>query len=148
MTIRALAAVALSLCATSALAQTTWPNQRDNYYVLKDFRFASGETIPELKMHYVTLGTPKKNAAGEIVNGVILLHGTSGSGRSWFLPSLANELYAKGQPLDAAQWFIIIPDSIGTGGSSKPSDGLKGKFPHYRYRDTVEAEHQIGRAHV
>jgi homoserine O-acetyltransferase len=143
MRFRALAALALSLCATSALAQTTWPNQRDNYYVLKDFRFANGETIPELKMHYVTLGTPKKNAAGEIINGVILLHGTSGSGRSWFLPTLANELYGKGQPLDASEWFIIIPDSIGTGGSSKPSDGLKGKFPHYRYRDTVEAEHRI-----
>jgi homoserine O-acetyltransferase/O-succinyltransferase len=145
----ALFAVCLSFATSAAIAQTTtWPNQQDGDYVLKDFRFASGETLPELRLHYRTLGTAKRNAAGEIVNGVVLLHGTSGSGNSWLLPSLADELYAKGQPLDAAEHFIIIPDSIGVGGSSKPSDGLRAKFPHYRYNDIVRAEHQLVTEHL
>jgi homoserine O-acetyltransferase len=138
--------IAALLCAAApaATAQTTnWPNQKEADYIIKDFRFADGETIPELRMHYMTLGTPKRNAAGEITNGVVLLHGTSGSGKNWLLPTLADELYAKGQPLDASETFIIIPDSIGVGASSKPSDGLKGKFPHYRYHDIVEAEHRV-----
>ena len=126
MRFRALFALCLSLVASAAVAQTTtWPNQQEGDYVIKDFRFASGETLPELRMHYRTLGTAKRNAAGEIVNGVLLLHGTSGSGNSWFLSSLADELFAKGQPLDTAEHFIIIPDSIGVGRSSKPSDGLR-----------------------
>jgi homoserine O-acetyltransferase len=99
--------------------------------------------MPELRIHYTTLGTAKKNAAGEIVNGVVLLHGTSGTGQNWLLPSLADELYGEGQPLDAARYFIIMPDGIGRGGSSKPSDGLRMKFPHYRYRDIVESEYRL-----
>ena len=142
-------AVCLSLVASAAVAQTTtWPNQQEGDYVIKDFRFGSGETLPELRLHYRTLGTAKRNAAGEIVNGVVLLHGTSGSGTSWLLPSLADELYGKGQPLDAAEHFIIIPDSIGVGGSSKPSDGLRAKFPHYRYIDIVQAEHRLVTEHL
>jgi homoserine O-acetyltransferase len=141
---RALFALCLSLAASAAAAQTTnWPNFKEGNYVIKDFRFGSGETLPELRMHYRTLGTPKRNAAGEIINGVVLLHGTSGAGTSWLLPSLADELYKAGQPLDAAEHFIIIPDSIGVGGSSKPSDGLRAKFPHYRYADSIRAEHQL-----
>src|SRR5882672_9685758 len=143
MKFHALIAAFLCAVAPGAFAQTTWPNQKEADYVIKDFRFADGETIPELRMHYMTLGTPKRNAAGEITNGVVLLHGTSGSGKNWLLPTLADELYAKGQPLDASETFIIIPDAIGVGASSKPSDGLKGKFPHYRYHDTVEAEHRV-----
>src|SRR6185295_14270902 len=113
MKFRALFAVLLSLGIAPAAAQTTtWPNQREGDYVIKDFRFASGETMPELRMHYTTLGTAKRNAAGEIVNGVVLLHGTSGSGKSWLMPSLADELFGKGQPLDASEYFIVIPDSI------------------------------------
>src|SRR6185503_10590987 len=108
--------VCLSLVASAAFAQTTtWPSQQEGDYVLKDFRFGSGETLPELRLHYRTLGTAKRNAAGEIVNGVVLLHGTSGSGSSWLLPSLADELYKAGQPLDAAEHFIIILDAIGVG---------------------------------
>jgi len=144
MKFRALIAAFLCAAAPMASAQTTtWPNQKEADYVIKDFRFADGETIAELRMHYMTLGTPKRNAAGEITNGVVLLHGTSGSGKNWLLSTLADELYAKGQPLDASETFIIIPDSIGVGASSKPSDGLKGKFPHYRYHDIVEAEHRV-----
>ncbi len=141
---RALFALFLSLATSASVAQTTaWPNFKEGDYVIKDFRFGSGETLPELRMHYRTLGTAKRNAQGEIINGVVLLHGTSGAGTSWLLPSLADELYKAGQPLDAAEHFIIIPDSIGVGGSSKPSDGLRAKFPHYRYADSIRAEHQL-----
>ena len=143
MILRTLFAVCLSLATSAAVAQTSWPNFKEGDHVLKNFKFGSGETLPELKMHYRTLGTAKRNAQGEIINGVLLLHGTSGAGSSWMLPSLADELYKAGQPLDAAEYFIIIPDSIGVGGSSKPSDGLKAKFPHYRYADSIRAEHQL-----
>jgi homoserine O-acetyltransferase len=126
-----------------AWAQTSWPNQREGDFILRDFKFASGETIAELKQHYTTLGTEKRNEAGEIVNGVLLLHGTSGAGTDWLRPSLADELFAPGQPLDATKYFIILPDAIGRAGSSKPSDGLRAKFPHYRYQDIVTAEHRL-----
>ena len=139
----AIIAAAVSLLTSHAMAQTSWPNQRDANFTIRDFRFGNGETMPELRLHYITLGTAKRNAQGEITNGIVLLHGTSGSGQNWLLPTLAGELFGKGQPLDASENFIIIPDSIGVGGSSKPSDGLKGKFPHYRYHDIVEAEHRL-----
>jgi homoserine O-acetyltransferase len=138
------AAVAVAVCAaTTGSAQTRWPNQREDNFIIKDFRFASGESLPELRLHFVTLGTPQRNAAGNITNGVLLLHGTSGNSTSWLQETLAGELFANGQPLDAAQYFIVIPDGIGAGGSSKPSDGLKGKFPHYRYRDMVDAQYRL-----
>jgi homoserine O-acetyltransferase len=135
--------VLLSLVASTALGQTSWPNQREADYVIRNFRFASGETLAELRIHYVTLGTPRRNSAGNIVNGVLLLHGTGGNSSSWFQATLGGELFAAGQPLDASRYFIIIPDGIGAGGSSKPSDGLRGRFPHYRYRDMVEAQHRL-----
>ena len=131
---------AFLLLSAPAFAQT-WPNEKQSDYIIKDFHFADGETIPELRIHYTTLGTPKKNAAGDINNAVILLHGTSGSSRNWLLPTLADELFKEGQPLDLSQTYVILADAIGVGGSSKPSDGLKGKFPHYRYHDIVNAEH-------
>ena len=142
---RLLATIVLLLGAgvSVAFGQTSWPNQREADFVLKNFRFGSGETLAELRIHYVTIGTARKNAAGDIVNGVLLLHGTSGSSASWLNPTLANELFAKGQPLDASQYFLVIPDGIGAGRSSKPSDGLRGAFPHYRYRDMVEAQHRL-----
>jgi homoserine O-acetyltransferase/O-succinyltransferase len=142
----AIAALSLVMPAAGfaqAPKDTAWPNQREGDFVIKDYRFASGETLPELKIHYTTLGTAKRNAAGEIVNGVLLLHGTSGTGKNWLMPSLADELFGPGQPLDASQYFIVLPDGVGRGGSSKPSDGLRAKFPHYRYRDIVETEHRM-----
>ena len=157
MTIRALFAALMLLvgapAVTPAAAQTAnavqaWPNLREGDLVLKDFAFASGEILPELKLHYRTLGTEKRNAAGEIINGVVLLHGTSGSGADWLRPSLANELFGAGQPLDASKYFIILPDGIGRGGSSKPSDSLRAKFPHYRYHDIVTAEHRLVTEHL
>ncbi len=122
---------------------TAWPNQREGDFVLEDYVFASGETLPELKLHYTTLGTPHRNAAGEIDNAVLLLHGTSGTGKNWLMPSLADELFGAGQPLDAAKTYIVMPDGIGRGGSSKPSDGLRAKFPHYRYRDIIASQHRL-----
>jgi homoserine O-acetyltransferase len=152
MIIRALvaasAAAVLALAVQPAAAQTPWPNQQAGDFVIKDFKFASGETIAELKLHYVTLGTPKRDASGAIVNGVVLLHGTSGSGADWLRPSLADELFKPGQPLDAAKYFIILPDAIGRAGSSKPSDGLRAKFPHYRYHDIVTSEHRLVTEHL
>jgi homoserine O-acetyltransferase len=128
---------------SAATAQTAWPDQREGDLVIRDFRFASGEVLPELKLHYTTLGTPKRDAKGEIANAVLLLHGTSSTGKMWLTPSLADELFAPGQPLDVRKYYIVLPDGIGRGGSSKPSDGLRAKFPHYRYRDMIETQRRL-----
>jgi homoserine O-acetyltransferase len=135
--------IALLLVTSPALAQAAWPNQREGDVVLKDFGFASGERLSELKMHYMTLGSERRNAAGDIVNAVLLIHGTAGTSKTWLQPTLANELFARGAPLDAEKFFIVIPDGVGRGGSSKPSDGLRMKFPHYRYVDMVSATHRL-----
>ena len=134
--------------AVPAAAQAAWPNQSEGDFVLKDFGFESGEKLAELNQHYTVLGTPHRNAAGEIDNAVLLLHGTSGTGKNWLMPSLADELFAAGQPLDASKYFIVMPDGIGRGGSSKPSDGLQAKFPHYRYTDIINAQHRLLTEHL
>jgi homoserine O-acetyltransferase len=120
-----------------------WPNYQEGDAVFRNYRFRSGEVLPELMLHYRTLGTAKRDAAGKIVNGVLLLQGNTGTGANWLRSSLADELFGPGQPLDAAQYFMIMQDAIGRGGSSKPSDGLKGKFPHYRYHDMVESGYRL-----
>ena len=112
-------------------------------FVLRDFRFASGEALHELRLHYFTLGTPERNADGRITNAVLLLHGTTGRGTGFLTDSFAGELFGKGQPLDAARWLIIVPDNIGHGKSSKPSDGLRAKFPRYGYADMVASQHRL-----
>ena len=119
-----------------------WPTQEADV-LLKDFRFASGETLPELRIHYTTLGHPHRNAVGDIDNAVMVLHGTGGDGKQFLRPQFANELYGPGQPLDIRRYFIILPDNIGHGGSSKPSDGLRMKFPKYDYADMIEAQHRL-----
>lgn len=111
--------------------------------VLKDFQFTSGESLPELRIHYRTLGTPQRDAAGRVTNAVLITHGTTGSGAQFIRPEFAGELFGAGQPLDAAKYFIMLPDGIGHGKSSKPSDGLHAKFPHYGYRDMVEAHYRL-----
>ncbi len=116
--------------------------------VLRDYVFASGETLPELRLHYTTAGMPHRDAGGGIDNAVLLLHGTSGTGKNWLLPSLADELLGPGQPLDASRHYIVMPDGIGRGGSSKPSDGLRARFPHYRYRDIVESQYRLLTEHL
>ena len=146
MNIRALSAALMLLAAPAASAQTaSGPalNRQEGDFVIKEFVFASREKLPELKLHYTTLGTPKRDASGSITNAVLLLHGTSSSGKAWLTPSLADELYGPGQPLDVSQYFLILPDGVGRGGSSKPGDGLRTKFPHYRYHDIVASEHQL-----
>ena len=124
----------------SALAQTATP--RTNYpapiegdFVVKDFKFKSGETLPELKLHYRTIGTPTKDANGVVRNAVLIMHGTGGTGTQFLSSQFGSVLFGPGQLLDATKYFIILPDAIGHGGSSKPSDGLHTKFPHYTYDD-------------
>ncbi len=118
-------------------------DSRQGDYLAHNFRFQTGETLPDLKLHYTTLGTPQTNAAGHVTNAVLALHGTTGTGRNFLAPSIAGVLFGAGQPLDATRYFIIMPDGIGRGGSSKPSDGLRMKFPHYGYVDLVEAQHAL-----
>ncbi len=142
---------AVVLCVAAAFpaaGETAWPNRQDGDAVLQDFRFGSGEVLPALKLHYITLGTARRNAAGEIVNAVLLLHGTSGTSQNWLQPTLADELFGPGAPLDAEAHFIIMPDGIGRGGSAKPSDGLRMGFPHYRYADMVTATHRLLTEHL
>ena len=125
-----------------AVATKAWPT-REGDVVLKDFHFRSGETLPELRMHYTTLGSPHRNAAGVIDNAVMVLHGTGGTGQQFLRPQFADELYGPGQPLDIRKYWIILPDNIGHGRSSKPSDGLRMKFPKYDYADMIEAQHRM-----
>jgi homoserine O-acetyltransferase len=110
---------------------------------LRNFRFASGERLPELRMHYATLGEPKRDRSGRITNAVMVLHGTGGSGRQFLQPQFADELFGPGQPLDLVRYYVILPDNIGHGKSSKPSDGLRAKFPAYDYDDMVEAQRRM-----
>jgi homoserine O-acetyltransferase len=128
------------LVATGAAAE---PAFQQHDLVLKDFHFRSGETLPELKLHYWTLGQPKKDAAGHVTNAVMILHGTGGSGHQFAAPQFADVLFAPGGVLDPAKYFLIMPDDIGHGASSKPSDGLHMRFPHYDYTDMVEGEHAV-----
>lgn len=120
----------------------TWP-AHDGTFTIRDFRFGTGETLPELRLHYLTLGAPHKNAAGHIDNAILLLHGTGGDAHSLLNPIFANELFGPGQPFDTTRYFIILPDDIGHGTSSKPSDGLRAHFPHYDYDDMVRSQHTM-----
>src|SRR6266446_6612975 len=128
MLLRAVLAALVS-AAAPALAEPEnidWPNYQEGDFTIPNYKFASGETLPELKRHYRTRGSAERNGAGEIVNGVLLLQVNTGTGANWLRPTLADELFKEGQPLDAGRYFIIIPHALGRGGSSKPSDGLKG----------------------
>jgi len=133
----------LFVLAATAASAATYPAPVEGDYVVRNFTFASGETLPELKLHYRTIGTPRRDQAGVIRNAVLLLHGTSGTGENFLVPAFAGQLFEQGQLLDGNTHFIIIPDAIGTGRSSKPSDGLHAKFPHYDYADIVHAQHML-----
>ncbi|MGJ3627420.1 alpha/beta fold hydrolase [Sphingomonas sp. MMS24-JH45] len=131
------------VAATAPAAPTqAWPTREGDHRV-RDFRFRSGETLAELRLHYTTLGSPHRNARGEIDNAVMILHGTGGSGRQFLAPQFAGELYGPGQPLDIRRYWIILPDGIGHGKSSKPSDGLRMRFPAYDYDDMVEGQYRL-----
>ena len=125
----------LSLAAMTASAQS-YPAPKEGSWIAKDFKFHAGEVMPEVRLHYATIGNP----AGE---PVLILHGTSGSGASMLGAPFAGELFGPGQPLDAARYFIILPDAVGHGKSSKPSDGLRAWFPHYNYDDMVLAQYRL-----
>jgi len=120
-----------------------YPAPVEGDYVLRDFTFASGEKLPELRIHFRTVGKLEKDAQDRARNAVLITHGTTGSGAQFIRPDFAGELFGAGQPLDAAKFFVVLPDGIGHGKSSKPSDGLRAKFPRYGYRDMVEAQHRL-----
>ncbi|OGU33582.1 MAG: hypothetical protein A3K13_06440 [Gemmatimonadetes bacterium RIFCSPLOWO2_12_FULL_68_9] len=128
---------------TAGLAQAQYPAPTQGDVTLKDFRFTSGETLSELRIHYRTLGSPRRDAQGVVRNAVLIMHGTGGSGAQFIRPDFAGELFGPGQLLDASRYYIILPDGIGHGQSSKPSDGLRTKFPRYRYRDMIEAQYRL-----
>lgn len=140
------AIVALLLTGIPSLAQTaSFPAPAEGTFTIPNFMFESGETIPQLQIHYYTLGTPRVDAQGRTTNAVLIMHGTGGSGRQFLVPPerFAGVLFSPGGLLDASKYFIILPDDIGHGKSSKPSDGLRAKFPHYDYHDMVTAEHAL-----
>jgi homoserine O-acetyltransferase len=136
----------LSLIAASLLSLGAWaadfPSPREQDYIIPDFHFVSGETLA-LRLHYRTLGRPVRDAKGVVRNAVLILHGTTGSGANFIQDIFAGELFGAGQPLDAARYFIIIPDAIGHGLSSRPSDGLHARFPRYTYEDMVRAQYRL-----
>lgn len=117
-------------------------------FAIRDFRFESGETLPELKLHYRTLGKPERDTSGKVLNAVWIGHGTGGTGRQFLSQQFAGVLFGAGQLLDASKYFIILPDGIGHGQSSKPSDGLHAKFPHYNYNDMVTAQYRLLTEHL
>ena len=124
-----------------SLAQD-WP-VRQGDHVINDFTFEDGATLQELRLHYRTLGEPRRDASGRVTNAVMVLHGTGGTGAQFLRPQFADELFGPGQPLDITRYYIILPDNIGHGGSSKPSDGLRATFPEYTYDDMVGAQRRL-----
>jgi homoserine O-acetyltransferase/O-succinyltransferase len=134
--------VILSFVAPAAGQQTT-PATTEGDFVVHNFPFHSGETLPELRLHYATLGKPVRDAQGRATNAVLILHGTGGSGQQFLQPQFAGELFGPGQLLDVGRYFIILPDGIGHGKSSKPSDGLHAHFPQYDYDDMVAAHYRL-----
>jgi homoserine O-acetyltransferase len=129
------------VCARPSAAQYPAPVQGD--FVLTDFKFRSGEALPELRLHYRTLGRPERDAQGVVRNAVLIMHGTGGSGAQFLRPEFAGKLFVPGGLLDAARYFIILPDGIGHGQSSKPSDGPRARFPRYGYLDMVEGQYRL-----
>jgi homoserine O-acetyltransferase len=131
----------LSAISSPAFGQSTAPVEADAVFL--DYVFSTGERLPEVKIHYTTLGTPKRDARGDISNAVMILHGTGGTGHQFFQPQFAGELFGPGQVLDTSKYFIILPDNIGHGKSSKPSDGMRMAFPKYDYSDMIATQHAL-----
>jgi homoserine O-acetyltransferase/O-succinyltransferase len=137
------ALIAIMLFASTAVVAAQYPTPTEQDLTLRNFKFTSGELLPELRIHYRTLGKPRRDANGVVRNAVLILHGTTGSGAQFIRPEFAGELFGAGQLLDATQFFIVLPDGIGHGKSSKPSDGLHARFPRYGYLDMVEAQRRL-----
>jgi len=132
-----------SVLVAGFVSAADYPTPTEGDYTIRDFKFQSGETLPELRIHYRTLGKSEKDAEGKTTNAVLIMHGTTGSGAQFIRPEFAGELFGKDQPLDATKFFIVLPDGIGHGKSSKPSDGMHAKFPRYGYRDMIEAQYRL-----
>jgi homoserine O-acetyltransferase len=135
--------LALVLVATNMVHAADYPAPIEGDCTLRDFHFSGGATLPELKIHYRTVGQPRKDAKGVVRNAILIGHGTGGSGAQFIRPEFAGELFGAGQPLDASKYFIVLMDGIGHGKSSKPSDGLRARFPQYGYTDMVEAQFRV-----
>jgi homoserine O-acetyltransferase/O-succinyltransferase len=143
-----LAAALLLLGIAAGVGAAEYPRSAEGDFILKDFKFASGESLPELRLHYRTVGKPQRDKEGKVRNAVLILHGTTGQGGNfvgkgvpddWF----AGELFGEGQPLDGGRYFVIIPDNLGHGKSSRPSDGLHARFPRYGYHDMIDAQYRL-----
>jgi homoserine O-acetyltransferase/O-succinyltransferase len=142
--LKSIAALALLFAVTAARAQDVPPlATTEGDFTVRDFHFRSGETLDALRLHYTTLGTPVRDARGRVTNAVLILHGTGGDGHQFLRPQFSGVLFVAGGLLDARKYFIILPDGIGHGKSSKPSDGLHAHFPHYDYDDTVAAQYAL-----
>jgi len=137
---RVIGPLILALATLPSLA-TEYPAPKEGTWVVRDFRFHTGEVLPELQLHYTTVGA----STGE---PVLILHGTTQSGANMLTPAFAGELFGPGQALDASRYYLILPDAIGTGKSSKPSDGLRASFPKYNYDDMVEAQYRLVTEHL
>src|SRR5262245_18096986 len=134
--------VILSSALVASIASAAdYPTPTEGDFTIRDFKFQSGETLPELRLHYRTLGKPEKGGEGKTTNAVLIMHGTSGSGAQFIRPEFGGELFGIDQPLDATRLYIVLPDGIGHGKSTKPSDGMHAKFPRYGYLDMIEAEY-------
>ena len=135
--------ISLALAAAVRAPAAEFPAPVEGDFVIRDFRFNSGQTLPALRLHYRAFGAPRRDDKGIARNAVLILHGTTGSGAQFVRPEFAGQLFGEGEPLDARRYYIILPDGIGHGKSSKPSDGLRAKFPNYGYRDMVEAQYRL-----
>jgi len=143
--VRATLFIATVLCSSVLWGQqaSPLPKPQEGDYVSHDFHFKSGETLAELRLHYATFGSPQRDGHGHITNAVLLLHGTTGSGGQFLAPQFSGVLFGPGQLLDITKYYIILPDNIGHGKSSKPSDGMRMHFPHYDYDDMVASQHEL-----
>jgi homoserine O-acetyltransferase/O-succinyltransferase len=136
--------LSFGLAAQNVVLPSSLAGYAEGTYTIKDFHFRSGEILPELHLSYVTIGTPLRDASGQVRNAVLMLHGTGGDHRFPFLqPGFVNSLYGVDEPLDLRKYYLILPDCLGHGKSSKPSDGLRAHFPKYRYEDMVVAEYRL-----
>jgi homoserine O-acetyltransferase len=132
-----------SALAAPVAAQATYPDPVEGDFIARDFVFETGEVLPELRLHYTTIGTPVTDASGQVTNAVLIMHGTTGSGRGFLSQRFAGNLFGPGQLLDATEYYIVLTDGIGHGRSSKPSDGLRANFPKYTYDDMVRAQYLL-----
>ena len=139
----AAAALTIALLLPPQVAAAAFPPPATNDFVLTNFLFRSGQTLPAVRLHYLTFGHPQRDPTGTVRNGVLILHGTTGSSGQFLGPQFAGELFGPGQPLDVSRYYVVIPDNLGHGKSSKPSDGMHASFPHYGYSDMIAAQYRL-----